>query len=118
VTGYAVLVVVLMFVANVLGQLWSAAAFLRPASVFSYYQPQKLWLRRRLRRPGDAWNASQPLFACRCSPSSSASAGGYLAALRTLTRRDLPAPYKIQVTNHGLRYKQKYPYNPNRLSVE
>ncbi|HEY2787621.1 MAG TPA: ABC transporter permease subunit [Fimbriiglobus sp.] len=94
VTGLAVLVVVLMFVANVLGQLWSAAAFLRPASVFFYYQPQKLWLHGDgFVDLGDAWNAGQPLLRLPVlAVLFGAGAAGYLLALLSFTRRDLPAP--------------------------
>lgn len=86
VIGYGVLVAVVMFVANVLGQLWDAAAFVRPFSVFYYYTPQKIMLH-------DEWTvplgvATVPavcvLFAV--------GAAGYLVALRVFTRRDLPAP--------------------------
>ncbi|HJZ57255.1 MAG TPA: ABC transporter permease subunit, partial [Gemmataceae bacterium] len=45
VIGLGVLVTVLMFVANVLGQLWETVGFLRPFTVFFYYQPQKVMLR-------------------------------------------------------------------------
>lgn len=94
VTGLAILVVVLMFVANVLGQLWGDAAFLRPATVFFYYQPQKLWLHNDpFVDLGDAWSDGRPLvrvpvLAVLCA----VGALGYLTALRTFTRRDLPAP--------------------------
>ncbi len=94
VTGLAVLLVVLMFVANVLGQLWSAAAFLRPASIFFYYQPQKLWLHGDgWVDLGDAWNAGLPLFQIPVlAVLFGTGAAGYLVALFTFTRRDLPAP--------------------------
>ena len=44
VTGYAVLIVVVMFVANTIGQLWEPAAWVRPLTLFFYYQPQKAML--------------------------------------------------------------------------
>ena len=44
VTGYAVLIVVVMFVANTIGQLWEPAGFVRPFTLFFYYQPQKAML--------------------------------------------------------------------------
>lgn len=85
------LVTVGMFVANVVGQLWDAAAFVRPATVFFYYQPQKVWLR------GD-WTADLgEAFACGGRVPAVpvlllVGAAGYLLALRVFTRRDLPAP--------------------------
>src|SRR6266545_2775837 len=41
VIGYAVLVVVVMFIANTIGQLWEPAGFVRPFTLFFYYQPQR-----------------------------------------------------------------------------
>jgi ABC-2 type transport system permease protein len=92
--GLAALVVVLMFVANVLGQLWDAAAFLRPASLFFYYQPQKLWLYGDgFVDLGDAWAGGSPLLKVPVlAVLFGAGALGYVIALRTFTRRDLPAP--------------------------
>jgi ABC-2 type transport system permease protein len=84
VTGYAVLVAVVMFIANVLGQLWDAAAFLRPFTVFYYYQPQKIMLHNSWTADGGAVPVVAVLLAV--------GAVGYLVALRVFTRRDLPAP--------------------------
>jgi ABC-2 type transport system permease protein len=44
VTGFAVLTVVVMFVANTIGQLWDPAGWVRPFTLFFYYQPQKAML--------------------------------------------------------------------------
>lgn len=86
VIGWSVLAGLLMFIVNVLGQLWDAAAFLRPISVYYYYQPQKIMLR-------DEWTAALAgmqvpvvvvLFLI--------GAAGYAITLRVFTRRDLPAP--------------------------
>lgn len=94
VIGYSVLLALIMFIVNVLGQLWDAAAFLRPASVFYYYQPQKIMLR-------DEWSANLRLVWGADSPLGSVPAVGmllavgaigYAVALRVFTRRDLPAP--------------------------
>ncbi len=38
------LVVVVMFVANTVGQLWEPAGFVRPFTFFFYYQPQRLMI--------------------------------------------------------------------------
>ena len=83
VTGYAVLAVVVMFAANVLGQLWDAAEFVRPFTVFYYYQPQKVMLRGEWLTPGGLPAVGVLL---------TVGAAGYLVALRLFTRRDLPAP--------------------------
>jgi ABC-2 type transport system permease protein len=93
-TGIAVLVVVGMFVANVIGQLWDAAAVVRPFTLFFYYQPQEVWLAGDWTVDlGDGWNGGWPLLQL---PAAAVlfgvGAAGYLVALRVFTRRDLPAP--------------------------
>jgi ABC-2 type transport system permease protein len=87
VVGLGVLMGVLMFAANVLGQLWDAAAWARPFTAYYYYQPQKIMLR------GD-WLVSPFGLGPVPVPAVLLAAGavGYAAALRTFTRRDLPAP--------------------------
>jgi len=86
VIGYGILLGLLMFIVNVLGQLWDSAAFLRPISVYYYYQPQKIMLRSEWTTSvaGSAAPVVGVLFA--------AGAAGYLGAWRIFTRRDLPAP--------------------------
>jgi ABC-2 type transport system permease protein len=82
VTGFAVLITLLMFIANVLGQLWDGAAFLRPLSVYYYYQPQKIMLRHE-------WSVGAvPVVGVLLTVGGA----GYAIALRVFTRRDLPAP--------------------------
>lgn len=92
--GYAGLIGVGMFVANVIGQLWDSAAFVRPFTVFFYYQPQKIWLKESWSTDlGNAWAGGSPLFAVNVLVVLfGVGAVGYLVALRTFTRRDLPAP--------------------------
>jgi ABC-2 type transport system permease protein len=92
--GTAALVVVVMFVANVVGQLWDDAAFVRPATVFYYYQPQKVWLHADWAADlGDAWAGGKPLTRVNVlAVLFGVGAAGYLVALRVFTRRDLPAP--------------------------
>jgi ABC-2 type transport system permease protein len=94
VVGYGVLAAVLMFVANVLGQLWADAAFARPFSVFYYYQPQRIMLRDEWATDlGAAWAGGRPLLEVPVVPVLLAvGAVGYLVAWRVFTRRDLPAP--------------------------
>ena len=54
--GVAALGGLTMFIANVLGQLWDEASFVRPFTVFYYYQPQKIWLDHVWTvELGDAW---------------------------------------------------------------
>ncbi len=93
-TGYAALIVVTMFVANVVGQLWDSAAVVRPLSLFFYYQPQEVWLYDNWTVDlGEAWAGGQPLLKLPAAGVLLAvGAAGYLLALRAFTRRDLPAP--------------------------
>jgi ABC-2 type transport system permease protein len=94
VIGVGVLIAIVMFVANVLGQLWDAAGFVRPFTVFYYYQPQKIMLRDEwVANLGAAWNGGGPLVAVPVvGVLLAVGAAGYLGALRIFTRRDLPAP--------------------------
>jgi ABC-2 type transport system permease protein len=94
VVGFGVLVTVVMFVANVLGQLWDAAGFVRPLTVFYYYQPQKIMLRGEwVTDLGAVWNGGGSLVAVPVvGVLLAVGAAGYLIALRVFTRRDLPAP--------------------------
>ena len=90
--GWASLMAVVMFIGNVVGQLWESASVVRPFTVFFYYQPQKIWLNGNwMANLNEAWpGADVPvpmvlvLFGV--------GAVGYLLALRVFTRRDLPAP--------------------------
>ena len=93
VVGYAVLAVVVMFVANTIGQLWEPAGFVRPLTLFYYYQPQRLMI------DGDwtvdlnkSWNLGGPVLVPAVGVLFAVGAAGYAVALRTFTRRDLPAP--------------------------
>ena len=91
VTGYAVLIVVVMFVANTIGQLWEPAGFVRPLTLFFYYQPQKAMLDNNwMVDLSAAWSGAP------CVPGIvvllAVGSLGYLFALRTFTCRDLPAP--------------------------
>ncbi|MDB5308549.1 MAG: family transporter protein [Gemmataceae bacterium] len=94
VIGVGVLVAVVMFIANVLGQLWNDVEVIRPFSIFYYYQPQKIMLREEwTTNLGAVWNGGRPLFDVPVVGFLLAvGAAGYLIALRVFTRRDLPAP--------------------------
>lgn len=92
VMGFALLIAVVMFIINVLGQLWDTVGFLRPVSVFYYYQPQKIMIRDEWSTNlGDVWsgaNARVPIVGVLFL----VGAVGYGIALRVIERRDLPAP--------------------------
>lgn len=93
VVGYAVLVVVAMFLANTVGQLWEPAAFVRPFTFFYYYQPQRMMLEGDwMVDLGKAWNLGTPVRVPAVGVLLAVGAAGYAMALRIFTRRDLPAP--------------------------
>jgi len=93
-TGLATFVGVIMFIANVVGQLWESAAFVRPFTVYYYYQPQKIWLKHSWSVDlGDAWTGGQPLVEVPVlAVLVAVGLLGYLIALRVFARRDLPGP--------------------------
>jgi ABC-2 type transport system permease protein len=82
VLGVAVLVTLVQFLVNAVGQLWNTIAFLRPYTVFFYYQPQRAILGRGLLEE-DLTNLGVLL---------GVGAAGYALALAAFCRRDLPAP--------------------------
>ncbi len=91
VIGWMALIVVAMFVANTVGQLWEPARFTRPVTLFFYYQPQRamlndLWLVDL----GSSWPGGPTVPAI--VVLSGVGLLGYGFALWTFTRRDLPAP--------------------------
>jgi ABC-2 type transport system permease protein len=94
VLGIAVLVTLLQFLVNVIGQLWSPVAWLRPLTVFFYYQPQQIMLQHEWSIDlGQAWNYGKPLMAINViAVLGVVGLVGYAGALWTFTRRDLPAP--------------------------
>jgi ABC-2 type transport system permease protein len=84
VLGLAVLLTLLQFLLNVIGQLWEPAAFLRPFTVFYYYQPQPMIL-------SPAWYEQTAIWA-RLGALCGVGALGYLLAWWVFCRRDLAAP--------------------------
>jgi ABC-2 type transport system permease protein len=78
VLGVAVFIFLVQFLVNLVAQMWDTLAVLRPLTIFYYYQPQAVIL-------GDGWDA-KPLVLY------SVGVFGYLIALWTFHRRDLPAP--------------------------
>lgn len=93
VLGVAVLAALVQFLLNVLGQLWEPAAWLRPLTVFYYYQPQQVVLAGDWCVKLAEWNGGAALIRVPM-PLVLYGVGviGYLLALRTFARRDLPAP--------------------------
>lgn len=93
VLGCAVLVTLVQFLLNVVGQLWDSAAWLRPFTVFYYYQPQQIILDHRwtvdLAGP---WHLSQPLTVNVLAVLAVVGTVGYALAVWTFSERDLPAP--------------------------
>jgi ABC-2 type transport system permease protein len=84
VMGLAVLLTLVQFLVNVIGQLWEVIEPLRPLTVFYYYQPQSLILHDGWYAQPGTWLRLDVLLAVGCT--------GYLLALVTFQRRDLPAP--------------------------
>ena len=93
VLGIAVFVVLIQFLVNVLGQMWEPVGWMRPLTVFYYYQPQQVILFRDWCVTLSEWNGGSPLIRIPM-PVVLYGVGmiGYGMALRTLSRRDLPAP--------------------------
>lgn len=94
VLGIAVLLTLLQFLINVIGQLWSPVAWLRPLTVFFYYQPQQIMLQHHWTIDlGMAWNDGKPLLELNViGVLVVVGLVGYAGALWTFVRRDLPAP--------------------------
>jgi beta-exotoxin I transport system permease protein len=92
VIGVAVLMALLMFLINAVGQLWDVLNPWRPLTVFFYYQPQAIALHNKWTvDPSLLWTGSSSpvnVIAVLCG----VGAVGYALALAVFTRRDLPAP--------------------------
>ena len=93
VVGYAVLVLMTMFVANTIGQLWEPAGFVRPLTFFYYYQPQRAMIDGTWAVDlNTSWALGRAVYVPAVGVLFAVGAAGYALALRTFTRRDLPAP--------------------------
>jgi len=93
VLGIAVLITLLQFLVNVIGQMWDVMAPLRPFTIFYYYQPQKVILGQGWCVDFAVWNDGQPLVQVpMLLVLYGVGVAGYALALRTFTRRDIPAP--------------------------
>jgi beta-exotoxin I transport system permease protein len=93
VLGVAVVLTLVQFLVNLVGQMWETLAFLRPLTVFYYYQPQQIILHGVWTVDFSVWNDGQPLFHVPgVAVLFAVGAVGYAGALWTFSRRDLPAP--------------------------
>jgi ABC-2 type transport system permease protein len=93
VLGIAVLIVLVQFLVNVIGQMWDGMDFLRPLTIFYYYQPQQVILGHHWTVSLSEWNDGQPMLAVPMPVVLyGVGALGYGMALWTLSRRDLPGP--------------------------
>jgi ABC-2 type transport system permease protein len=93
VMGAAILITLVQFLINVIGQMWDAVAPLRPFTVFYYYQPQQIILK-------NSWSVDitkplhlpWPMSVNVIAVLAAVGLTGYLLAWRQFRRRDLPAP--------------------------
>jgi ABC-2 type transport system permease protein len=84
VLGMAVLAALVQFLVNVIGQLWEPMEWMRPLTIFYYFQPQPIILTVD-------WY-TLPAVWLRLAVLAAAGGGGYVLALAIFCRRDLPAP--------------------------
>lgn len=93
VLGFSVFLILIMFLTNVIGQVWEPFSLLRPFTIFYYYQPQPLILGKPWVVTLSEWNHGSPLISL---PFLLVLAGvggvGYAVAARIFTQRDIPAP--------------------------
>ena len=93
VLGVAVLIVLVQFLINVIGQMWDVLEPLRPLTIFYYYQPQQVILAQRWTVGLGDWNGGQPpLQVPMLVVLYGVGSLGYGMALWTFCRRDLPGP--------------------------
>lgn len=93
VLGLAVLIALVHFLVNLIGQIWDDIELLRPLTIFYYYQPQQVILGHHWTVSLSEWNAGEPLLPVPM-PVVLFGVGllGYVMALWTFSRRDLPGP--------------------------
>ena len=94
VMGLAVLISLLQFILNVIGQLWDTVARFRIFNVYYYYQPQQIALQEKWTVSVSApWLDGPVLGEVHVLLVLGAvGAAGYSLALWTFCRRDVPAP--------------------------
>ena len=90
VLSLAVFLVLLQFLVNVIGQLLDQVAWMRPFTVFYYFQPQQIILNGEWNARWHVNHGSQ--YVNVIVVLATVGVVGYLLALRTFCRRDLPAP--------------------------
>jgi ABC-2 type transport system permease protein len=93
-TGWAVLLVLSMFVLNVIAQLWEPLGFVRPFTLFFYYQPHKHWLNDQWHADlGACWGVGEGQLTAPAVPLLLVvGAVGYGVGWWVFRKRDLPAP--------------------------
>lgn len=86
VMGVAIVIFLVMFLLNVIAQLWDTIEVIRPATVYYYFQPQRIILSGKwdVATPFGQVNGTVVLLAV--------GVIGYLLAWFWFRRRDLPAP--------------------------
>jgi ABC-2 type transport system permease protein len=84
VLGLAVLLALVQFLINVIGQLWGPLEHLRPLTFYFYYQPQPIIVDPAWYEKAVIWGRLAVLLAV--------GSAGYLLAWWTFCKRDLPAP--------------------------
>jgi ABC-2 type transport system permease protein len=84
VLGLAVLLALVQFLINVVGQLWGPLEHIRPLTFYFYYQPQPIIVDPAWYEKAVIWGRLAVLFAV--------GLVGYLLAWWTFCKRDLPAP--------------------------
>jgi ABC-2 type transport system permease protein len=93
-TGWAVLLVLGMFVLNVIAQLWDPLGPVRPFTLFFYYQPHKHWLNNEWTADvGACWGLGEGVFTVPAVPLLlHVGVIGYAVGWWVFRKRDLPAP--------------------------
>lgn len=93
VMGLAILITLVQYMVNMLGQLWDGMAFLRPFTVFYYYQPQAAVLEHQWTvDPGMLWGGKPLVKLNVLLVLGLVGVLGYVMALIRFCRRDIPAP--------------------------
>jgi ABC-2 type transport system permease protein len=86
VLGVVIILVLIQFAVNLLGQLWATVAFLRPFTIFYYYQPQRIAL------SGSWWVDANGVELPVLAVLTIVGIAGYCVAWFGFVRRDIPAP--------------------------
>lgn len=93
VLGLSVFLILIMFLTNVIGQVWEPFSILRPFTVFYYYQPQPLILGKPCVVTFSEWNHGSPLVPIPfLLVLTGVGAMGYAIAAKIFSQRDIPAP--------------------------